>query len=154
MKEVFEAVPDMVLPAVVFLAIVSILVGAALFDKIGKRMESEGEDFTRMSDSQAVQDLCERESPLIQCIGKKRWDVGEKIAVAKIFAAADAEGNSVDVMVLDITDQDGFSVIESYQKDTGHAVFSRRGVYTFSLAAMDGQRKRGTGKFAVLIDGE
>ena len=40
MKKVFEAAADMVLPAVVFLAIVLILVGAALFDRIGKRMET------------------------------------------------------------------------------------------------------------------
>lgn len=154
MKKVFEAVPDMILPAVVFLAVVSILVGAALFGKIGERMESQGENFSHMTDSKTIQALCEREAPIIQCIGKKRWNAGEKIPVAEVFAAADTDGNKVDIAVLDITDQDGVSVIEDYQKDSGQAVFSRRGVYTFSLAAIDEQRKRGTGRFSILVDGK
>lgn len=153
MKKVFETVSAMVLPAVVFLAIVSILVGAALFGKIGERMDIQGEDFSQMPDSQTIQDLCEREIPVIQCVGKKRWAVGESIPVAQIFAAADAEGNKADIAVLDITDQNGDSAMEYYQKDTGQAVFSARGVYTFSLAAIDGQRKRGTGRFSVVVDG-
>ncbi len=154
MKKAVESIQDIVLPAVVFLAVVSILIGASLLGRIGKRMESQREDFSQMSDSQTIQDLCGREAPIIQCIGKKRWDIGEIISVAEIFAAADAEGNKLDVTVLDITDQDGASAMEFFQKNSGQAVFLRRGVYTFSLAAMDGQRKKGMGRFSVLVDGK
>lgn len=154
MKRALEEVSDMVLPAVVFLAIASIIIGSTIFNRIGKRMESQREDFSQMSDSQTVQALCGREAPIIQCIGKKRWDIGENILVAEVFAAVDAEGNKVDVTVLDITDQDGTSAMEFFQKDSGQAVFSKRGVYTFSLVAMDGQRKRGMGRFSILVDGK
>ena len=152
MKKVFEAAADMVLPAVVFLAIVLILVGAALFDRIGKRMETQGEDFSQMPDSQTVEGLCQRQAPVIQMIGKKRWDTGEIISIAKVFAAADAEGNKVGITVLDITDLNGDRAMAYYQKEAGQAVFPTRGVYTFSLSAIDGQRKRGTGRFSVLVD--
>lgn len=152
MKKVYQAVSEMILPGIVFAAVMSILVGAALFARIGGRMETEAEDYSRMADTQAVQALCERELPVIRCVGRKRWDDGESIFVPEVFAASDAEGNNIEVAVIDITDQNGNSAMGCYSKETKEAVFSARGVYTFLISATDGQQKRSTGRFSILVD--
>lgn len=152
MKKIYETVSDMILPAIVFLAIMAILAGSSLFHKIGKRMEVQGKEFQQMEDVKAVQAVCERDAPEIQCIGKKLWDVGQAIPVSGIFEALDAEGNKIDIQVTDIRYQDGSSAMECYRKDTGQAVFLRRGMYTFSLAATDGQRKNNEKKISILVD--
>jgi hypothetical protein len=153
MKKIYQAVSEMVLPGIVFSAVVSILVGAALFDRIGGRMETGGEDFSRMADTQTVQALCERELPVIQCVGKKRWDAGESILVQEVFTALDMDGNIIEPVVLDIIDQDGDSAMGCYNKETGQAIFTARGIYTFLLSATDKQRKRSAGKISLLVDG-
>ncbi len=153
MKKIYQAVSEMVLPGIVFSAVVSILVGAALFARIGGRMETRGEDFSRMADTQTVQALCERELPVIQCVGKKRWDAGESILVQEVFTALDMDGNIIEPVVLDIIDQDGDSVMGCYNKETGQAIFTARGIYTFLLSATDKQRKRSAGKISLLVDG-
>lgn len=152
MKKTFGTVFDIILPAVVFAAVIAIFAGASLFGKIGKRMEVPGENFAVMKDSQAVQVLCNRDEPVIQCIGKKLWSVGETISISGIFAAVDAEGEEVDLAVLDITNQEGISVMECYKKDSGQVVFVQRGIYTFLLEATDKEQKKATKRSAILID--
>lgn len=152
MKKLYQAVSEMIIPGIVFAAVVSILVGAALFARIGGRMQTEGEDFSQMADTQAVQALCERELPVIQCVGKKRWDAGECILVREVFKAIDMDGNIIEPVVLDIIDQDGDSAMGCYNKETGQAIFPARGVYTFLLSATDEQRKRSTGRISLLVD--
>lgn len=152
MKKLYQAVSEMIIPGIVFAAVVSILVGAALFARIGGRMQTEGEDFSQMADTQAVQALCERELPVIQCVGKKRWDAGECILVREVFTAIDMDGNIIEPVVLDIIDQDGDSAMGCYNKETGQAIFSARGVYTFLLSATDEQRKRSTERISLLVD--
>ena len=153
MKKVYQAVSEMVLPGIVFAAIVSILVGAALFARIGGRMETAGEDFSKMADAQMVQALCERELPVIQCVGKKRWEAGECMLVREVFTALDMDGNIIEPLVLDIINQDGESAMEGYNKESGQVVFPARGIYTFLLSATDKQRKRSTEKISLLVDG-
>ena len=153
MRKVFETISDVVLPAVVFLAVLAILLGSSLLGRVGARMEEPGEDFSQMGDSYAVQAFSERKLPEIRCIGKKLWDVGEVLSVSQTFSGIDTEGNSLEVTVLDITDQDGVSVIGCFSKESGQAVFASRGVYTFLLAAVDGQRQRSVGRISVLVDG-
>lgn len=152
MKKIFNAMSDLVLPAVVFLAVAAILTGVSLFYKIGKRIEVKEEDFSQMQDRSIMQMLCEREAPTIRCVGKKLWNIGEILTVSAVFAAEDAEAGQVEVSVLDITNQDGDSVMECYRKDLGQVIFLQRGVYTFSLAAMDGQRKTGTEEISIIVD--
>jgi len=153
MKKVYQAVSEMVLPAIVFSAVVSILVGAALFARIGGRMETAGEDFSQMADAQTVQALCERELPIIQCVGKKRCETGECILVREVFTALDMDGNFIEPVVLDIIDQDGESAMECYNKEIGQVIFPARGIYTFLLSATDEQRKRSAVKISLLVDG-
>lgn len=153
MKKVYGTIVDIILPAVVFAAVIAILVGASLFGRIGKRMEVKGEDFSMMEDSQAVQALCDRDEPVIQYIGKKVWDVGEILSVSGNFLAVDAEGGEIAASVLDITNQEGLSVMECYEKESGQAVFAQTGVYTFLLEAMDGEQKKATKRFSILVDG-
>lgn len=153
MKKIYGTISDIILPAVVLAGVIAILVGASLFGTIGKRMEVLEEDFSMMEDSQAVQALCDRDEPVIQCVGKKLWNVGESLSVSGNFSAVDAEGGEIAVVLLDITNQDGLSVMECYQKDSGQAVFTQRGVYTFFLKAMDREQKKATKRFSILVDG-
>lgn len=153
MKKVYGTIADIILPAVVLAGVIAIFVGASLFGTIGKRMEVQGEDFSMMEDSQAVQVLCDRDEPVIRCVGKKLWDVGEILSVSGNFSAVDAEGGEIAASVLDIINQDGISVMECYQKESGQAVFTQRGVYTFLLEAMDGEQKKTTKRFSILVDG-
>ncbi|MCI9083083.1 MAG: hypothetical protein HFI70_12505 [Lachnospiraceae bacterium] len=152
MKKVFQAFSDLVLPGIVIAAVTAILTGAALFEKIGNRMAAESENFSSMADTQAMETVCDRKEPLIQCIGKKVWKAGEHMTVSNVFSAADEEGRKLKIMVLDIADQNGGSVLNCYQKSTGQAVFTKRGVYTFSLEAMDTERKIGREKIVILVD--
>lgn len=152
MKNIYRTISDVILPAVVFAALMAILIGASLFGKIGKRMEVSGEDFSVMEDSQEVQRLCHREEPVIQCVGKKLWNVGECISVTEIFTAVDAEDKAVDVIVRDITNQEGVSVMECYRSESRQASFAQRGVYTFLLEAVDAEQKAGRKRFSILVD--
>lgn len=142
----------MILPAAVLSAVLAILAGTAIFSRIGERMEVQGENYALAEDARTVQSLCGTKEPQIQYVGKKIWSVGEGITVPEAFVAAGADGSKAEVTVLDIIDQDGASVLECYRKETGQAVFPDRGVYTFSLRAMDAQRKRGYKKVSLLVD--
>lgn len=152
MKRINEAVLNMIFPAIVFLGVMAILVGGAMFSKIGKRMEVQEENFSQMEDTRMLEMLCQRDEPTIRYIAKKRWSVGETLSVPAAFAAKDAEGNEIKITVTDIINQDGISVMEWYQEQADQVVFSRRGIYTFSLAATDGQRKVCKEKISVLVD--
>lgn len=152
MKRINEMVLNMILPAIVFLGVMTILVGGAMFSKIGKRMEVRGEDFSQMEDTRMMEVLCQRDEPTIQYVAKKRWSVGETLSIPAVFAAKDAEGDEIEITVTDIINQDGISVMECYQEQTNQVVFSRRGIYTFSLVAIDGQRKVCMEKISVLVD--
>lgn len=152
MKEINETVLQMILPAIVFLGVMAILAGGVIFGKIGKRMDVQGEDFSQMEDTRVVKELCERGEPTIRCDGKKLWGVGEILFIPAVFTAKDTEGGNIDITVADIINQDGASVMECYQEQTNQAVFSRRGIYTFSLTAMDGQRKICKEMISVLVD--
>lgn len=152
MNKIYGTISDIILPAVVFAALTAILAGASLFAGIGKRMEVSGEDFSVMEDSQSVQRLCDRQEPVIQCVGKKLWKPGETLPVNGIFTAVDAEGRPVDVAVLDITDQEGASVMECYRSESRQAAFTQKGVYTFLLEAVDAEQKRGRKRISMLID--
>ena len=67
MRKVFETISDVVLPAVVFLAVLAILLGSSLLGRVGARMEEPGEDFSQMGDSYAVQAFSERNQPERSC---------------------------------------------------------------------------------------
>ncbi len=152
MKKVYETTADMILSGIVFAAIMAIITGATLFEKVGRRMDVEGEDYSVMEDTLAVEAVCERKAPSIRCARKKVWELGEPVFVEQAFAAEDAEGADLAVRVLDIFNQEGISVFECYQKETGLATFSQRGVYTFSLKAVDRERKSRVEQITILVD--
>lgn len=152
MKKVYETAADMILSGIVFAALIAIILGAALFEKAGRRMKVESEDFSVMKDTLAVEAVCQRKTPSIRCAGKKVWELGEPVFVRQAFAAEDAEGNSLAVRVLDIINHEGTSVLECYQKETDVATFSQRGVYTFSLKAVDQERKSKVEQITILVD--
>lgn len=152
MNKVFQELSGWVVTAIAFAAITAILTGGSLLERVGRRMEIQGEDFSHMADSEAVAAVCEREEPVIRCIGKKVWAVGESISVSQVFEAIDTEGTKLDIAVHDITDYRGNSVIGCYRDDIQQAVFWERGVYTFLLKAIDRERKSCTEKMSILID--
>lgn len=152
MKKVLEMASDMILPGIIFVSIVAVLTGGALLSKAGQRMDAEKEDFSNSKDTGAVEDICAREEPSITCVGKKTWNTGEAISINSVFTAADAEGNLLTVKTVDITDESGNSAMDSYQEASRTAVFSRRGVYTFHLRAMDSERKTAEAKFSFAVD--
>lgn len=69
-----------------------------------------------------------------------------------LFSAADAEGGELDVLIADITDHKGGSVLHCYQENAKQAVFHQSGVYTFSLKAMDREQKISTEKISIIVD--
>lgn len=152
MDKLFRELSGWIVTALVFAAVTVILVGSSLLEKVGRRMEVQGEDFSHMSDCEAVASVCERKEPMICCIGKRVWETGENISVSQIFEAIDAEGTKLEITVMDITDQEGNSVIGCYREDVQQAVFFEQGIYTFLLKAMDKERKSCTEKRCILID--
>lgn len=153
MKKIFEMVSDMILPGIIFVSIIAVITGGALLSKAGQRMDVEKEDFSNSKDTGAVADICAREGPAITCVGKKNWNTGEVLHINTVFWATDKDGNLLTVKAVDITDETGNSVMDSYQASTRTAVFSRRGVYTFHLSTMDSERKKAEAKFSVTVDG-
>lgn len=152
MKKIFGTMSDMVLPAVVFIAITAVIAGAALFSKAGQRMDVEGEDFSDSADTGTMEDICEREAPVITYTGKKVWNTGEVILTDNVFRAEDADGSSVEVEVMDITDRDGNSVMDCFRETDKSAVFGEKGVYSFRLSAMDSERKNTTKRISLVVD--
>ncbi len=152
MKKLYEAVSDMILPGIVFVAVTAILTGAAVFGKIGNSMKADGDDFSHMADTQAVEAVCGRQEPRIQCIGKKVWKAGESVSIYNVFSAADENGSSLKLMVSDIISENGDSVLNCYHESTGQAVFPKRGAYTFCLETMDSERKISKERMLILVD--
>lgn len=152
MKKVFEMVSDMIIPGIIFVSIVAVVTGGALFSKVGQRMEAEKEDFSNSADTGAVENICARKEPTITCTGKRIWKKGEIIRINNVFQAADAEGQALTVKVKDIIDESGTSVIGQYQASSHTASFSSRGVYTFHLKAMDSERKTAEMKISFTVD--
>ena len=146
MDKLFQELSGWIVTALVFAAVTVILAGGSLLEKVGRRMEVQGEDFSLMSDCEAVASVCERKEPMICCIGKRVWETGESISVSQIFEA------KLEITVMDITDQEGNSVIGCYREDMQQAVFFEKGIYTFLLKAMDKERKSCTEKRCILID--
>lgn len=152
MKKIYETVSDMIFPAVVFAAILAILTGAFLLQRVGKRMEVEKEDFSGMKDTQAVEVVCERDAPVITCTGKRNFHVGEIVEIPEVFRAQDAEGEELDVLVDELVDVEGNSVIDLYQEANRKAVFKRKGVYIFTLSSMDYERKHTQERFSISVN--
>ncbi len=153
MKRIFGTISDLILPAIIFAAVMAFLVSASFLGRIGKRMEGKTEDFSDMADTAAIGVLCEREEPQIRCVGKRVWNVGEILSIPEIFHAVDTDGGNLSVTVANIIDQNGDSVMDCYHKQKQEAVFSKKGAYTFFLMAMDKERKSGTEIVSVLVDG-
>lgn len=152
MKKIYETISDMILPATIFIAAIAIIAGAALFTKAGQRMDVEGEDFSNSMDAGEMQEICEREAPTITYTGKKVWNTGETIITDSVFQAEDVDGNPVEVEVRDITDQKGDSAMDCFREADRSAAFPNRGVYTFRLTAMDGERKSTTKRISLVVD--
>lgn len=152
MNKVFRELSGWLVAALVFAAVAAILTGGSLLENVGRRMEVQEEDFSSMADSKAVAAVCERKEPIIRCIGEKIWSAGENISISQVFEAEDAEGRELEITVIDITDQEGNSVINCYREDIQQAVFWEKGIYTFLLKAIDKERKTCTEKMPILID--
>lgn len=152
MRKWVESISDMLIPSLVFAAILAILTGGAFFTKMGQRMQTESEDFTNCIDTGKTEEVCAREEPEISYSGKKIWKTGETIPTGTCFRAKDAEGNPLVVEVREITDEKGNDTMDCYQKVGQTAVFSRRGVYTFRVYAIDSERKAAEKKFSLMID--
>lgn len=152
MNRVFQELSGWIVTAIVFAALTVILAGGSLLERVGQRLEVQGEDFSRMADSEAVAAVCERKEPRIRCIGKRVRQTGESISVSQMFEAVDTQGTKLELTVMDIFDQEGNSVIGCYREDLQQAVFWERGIYTFWLKTMDKERKSCTEKISILID--
>ncbi len=152
MKKIYETVADMVFPGMIFTGLMVVFVGVSLFGNLGKRMKAEKEDFSHMADSLAMEVVCNRKEPVIQCIGEKVWRIEETVDISEVFLAKDEEGTCLKIKVLDIKDQDGNNAMDCYHKEKQQAVFSQRGIYTFSLEAMDRERKIGKKHISIVVD--
>lgn len=152
MKKIFDMVSDMIVPGIIFTALVASITAGALLTKTGQRMEAPKQSFSGSADTAATEESCAREAPVIACTGKTNWKTGETIHVDSIFSATDAEGNTLAVKVRDITDAEGNSAMDSYEKTGNTASFSRSGIYTFRLKAIDSERKTAEAAFPVAID--
>lgn len=152
MKKIFETVSDMIVPGIIFAALVASITAGALLTRTGQRMEAPKQSFSGSADTAATEAACEREEPTILCIGKKNWKTGQTISAGSVFLATDAEGNALAVKVHDITDADGNSAIGCYQKTSHTATFTRSGIYTFHLKAIDSERKTAEASFSIAVD--
>lgn len=153
MKKIFETASSMVIPAIVFVAIIGIIIGTKPFTRIGQRMDVQSEDFSSCQDTATVENVCTRNAPSITYTGKKIWSAREAIHTDTAFHATDTDGNALTVKIHDITDENGTSAMDSYQAGNHIASFSRRGVYTFRVSAMDSERKSTEKKFSLVVDG-
>lgn len=152
MKKVLEAASDMIVPGIIFAAIVASLTAGALLTKTGQRMEAEKQDFSNSADTEAVERICEREAPTITCVGKRTWGTGETIDTGSLFLAEDAEGRALDVRTVDITDASGNSAMDRYHEPSRTARFTDSGIYTFHLRAMDSERKTSEAMIPLAVD--
>lgn len=152
MKKLYESVSDMIFPGIVCTAVTSIFIGTALFGRIGDRMAVESENFSHMADTQALEAVCKRKAPVIQCAEKRVWRPGESILISRLYSAVDEEGKNLQCVVSDIKNQNGDSVMDCFQESTGQAVFVQRGVYTFYLKTMDKERKISEETMVILVD--
>lgn len=152
MKKILEMTSDMIIPAIIFVSIIAVIAGGALLTKAGQRMDAEKQEYTNCIDTGAVDGICARNEPTITCIGRKNWKTGEAIRIDSVFRAKDEEGRTLTIKVQDITDETGNSAMDRYQETSRTATFSRRGIYTLRLIAMDSERKTATASFSLAVD--
>lgn len=152
MKKIFEMTSDMLIPGIIFVSIIAVITGGALLTRTGQRMDAEKQEFTNCIDTGAVDAICARNEPTISCIGRKNFRTGETISIDSVFKAEDAEGRTLTIKTQGITDETGNNAMDRYQESSRTVSFSRRGVYTLRLSAMDSERKTAEASFSLAVD--
>lgn len=152
MKKILEMTSEMIIPGITFALIIAAITGGALLTKAGQRMDAEKEDFTNCIDTGEVDGICARNKPTITCTGRKNWKTGETISIDSTFKAKDAEGRQLTIKTQGITDETGNDAMDRYREASRTVSFSRRGVYTLRLSAMDSERKTAEASFSLAVD--
>lgn len=153
MKEIFENIKDMVLPAVVVIGVFLIIMNVA-FPKIKEHIEngSVERDYSSYQDSATFKTIAERQSPSIRYNNEECWKANAEILISQAFLAKDADGNDLNIKVLEIKDIAGNDVTGNYQEDRKVAVFPSAGNYFFKLKIIDAEKKVTTETIALIVD--
>lgn len=143
---------DLILSGIVCAMLLGILAGTALLPRLGEQMKTEQENYFQYQDAAQMKVICDRKPPELVRKGADVWDPGEEVLINQVFEAVDAEGDQLDIQVLDIQDASGNSRMEWYDKAGHKAVFLKKGTYTLKLRTADDQQKPTVRKFMLLID--
>lgn len=153
MKEIFENIKDMVLPAVIVIGIFSIILGVGM-PRIKQQVENSNveKDYSSYQDIIAYKYIAERQAPSITYNNEKCWTVNEEIPISQAFLAKDSDGNILEIKVLEIRDNAGNDVTGNYQVDRKIAVFTSAGNYYFKMKIIDAENRVATKTIALVVD--
>lgn len=152
MKTIFENIKDMILPAVVFIAVFGLLI-AFVFPAIKGNMENgDTKDYSEYQDASAYKAAAERTAPVISYDVQKIWKAGDDILINDAFNVVDADGNGLDLKVLEIKDAAGADLTDTYDTVGKKVAFAKAGSYYFSLSAIDSEKKKTTKTIALVVD--
>lgn len=134
-----------------FVALMLILTSGILA-VIGTRARIGESTYAQYRDFDVLYKLCQREKPKIVCDAEKQWYVGEIISIDEMFEGIDAEGKYIEVKVEAITDKNGVSYMEAYNRQMHQIIFQKAGIYVFELSVQDEQNLCVTDKIEISVD--
>lgn len=153
MKVIFENMKNMILPTIVVIGIFVLLMTVA-FPAIKHQSESNQNTrkYSDYQDCTVYQNVSQREAPVITYDSQKIWKVGNTIPIGQAFQAKDADGNVVELRVMNIEDVTGISMMDKYEENGKTAVFDTAGSYYFRLKAVDQEKKTTIKTIALVVD--
>ncbi|MEG0963135.1 MAG: hypothetical protein RSD28_03990 [Lachnospiraceae bacterium] len=152
MQQVFQQLGAGIIAVLVALVILTWFVGNCGLTKIGIRLgESSAQEYSYI-EQKVLMELCKRVAPKIEYQCEKCFYSNSKIQIQEAFQAMDAEGAILEIGVKEITDIQGNSKMECYQKEKHWVEFQESGRYVFTLQAKDKRGKSTTEKITLTVD--
>lgn len=153
MGQAYKEMARIILAGMAAAVLLAFAAGSVLLPGLGEQMDVPGVEYAAYQDFTQTMDVCGRKAPEIIRKGPWKWDAGEEISISQVFSGVDVEGNTVDVEVAGLLDEEKNSRMEFYQKEGNRLIISEKGAYILELRAVDREYKEAVKRFALLVGG-
>lgn len=147
-----EEYGETLLAGVAGLMVMMLVLTSGILSVLGARAKIKENSYTEYQDFQIFSEICQRERPKIWCNTEKCWYVGDVFSIEEILSSVDANGEKLSVEVEEITDQNGVTYMDVYQKEKHQVIFQKAGIYVFQLKATDRENKYTTTSIEISVD--
>ncbi len=152
MQQPFKAVAGVALAALAAGFILLFVMGGTLLPDLGRRMDMDAENYGGYGDVAEAKAVSSHTPPRIVRRNLKAWGTGETIFLANLFQGLDEAGRRTDILVSDIRDEEGNSVMYLFHAAGKYVAFPEKGAYQIDLRTLDGERRETKGTYVLIVD--